>query len=366
MITASMDKPATQEPSDTSAQPALPPMTGWLQPNNRANANAGDTLAQRNSKPQPKSRPMLKMALLLLVAVGVGGVAGSLLTRQRYKAKQVVASINGVVVSESDFIHRLEITNGDATLRQIVADELQLQYARKRNVYPSDAEVMAKYKTISEQPSFGQYLTTTHQTPEDVLRGIRLTLAQAALVNQGSAVTDAEVRAFYDKQTNRHDPQARYYTPKTVTIAVITSKNREKIRQAAADLARGMAFAQAAAKHSEDTSKDNGGVLPPVIYGRTPLSRMAGVEDKIFSLQTGQQIGPEQIAGNWWLIRCLDKKPEVTKSFEEVQNECRESALLEKSVPLQANQVQASYLKFMKDANVRAFWPQYKNVISTH
>jgi foldase protein PrsA len=347
-----------QQTPHSAPRGALPPIEGWLP------APDEEEWSEDAADPAPEPRKArLRMALLLLVTLAVGAAAGSLATRQRYKGRQVVASINGVLITEPDFLHRMEITTGDNTLRQMVTEQLQLQYARQRGVFPAEADVLARYKKLSEQPSFGQYLAATHQGPEDVMQGLRVSLAREAVVTRGETVTDAEVRAYYDRQTDPRNPRARYYTPRSVTLAVIKTRSRQQVDLAASELAQGAAFDKVAARYSQDASRQRGGVLPPVPFGRTPSSRVSGAEAIVFALQVGEQTGPRQIAGDWWIIRCLDKKPAVIKPFAEVVDECRENALLEKSLPARSEAVHESYQKFSKDANIRAFWPQYKYVI---
>ena len=352
-------EPTPTTPSSPPQKPSLPQMTGWL-PRKHEDGDYTDLkpVAPRNKRPRK-----WKMPLMLLTAVILGAAVGSLMTRQRYKAQQVVASVNGHVIHEADFLHNLEVAQGDAVLKKMVADELQLQYARKLGVYPTDAEVTAKYKTLSEQPNFGQYLASTHQSPEDIVHSIRVVLAQAALVNKGNTVSEADVRAYYARQSDKSNIPAKFYTPPSVTISVIVSSSEQTLRKAEKELASGSSFAGVAAKYSEDNSKNNGGVLPPILKGRSPSSRIPGVEDAVFSLQVGEQFGPKQLAGNWWIIRCLDKKPAALKPFEEVKAECREGALLQKSLSTTSRQVHDDYAKFEKQASFQAFWPQYKYIL---
>lgn len=353
-----MESPET--PASSHPKPgALPPIAGWLEPVDESEYYEEEVPIDPPLPPKAKRR----MALLLVVTLLLGGVTGALLTRQRYRGRQVVASVNGVVIDEPYFLHRMEMETGNNTLRQMVSEELQLQYARKVGVYPSETEVQARYKQMSSQPTFGQYLVTTRQTPDDVLHNIRVTLAADGLVTKDAIVSDAEVRAYYERNADKNNPQARYYTPKTVSIEVIKTHSEPQIKQAAAALAKNTPFAQVAAKYSDDASRSAGGVLPPVPYGRTPSTRVTGAQDRVFGLQIGEQMGPIQMAGFWWIIRCLDKKPETLRSFEEVKDECRHNVLVAKGLPANGEKVRENYRKFMKDANIRAFWPQYKYII---
>ena len=348
-------------PASSRSKPdTLPPIAGWLEPVEEESDYYEEEVAIEPPLP-PKTRR--KIALLLIATLLASGVTGALLTRQRYKGRQVIASVNGVIIDEPNFLHRMEAQVGNDTLRQMVSEELQLQYARKLGVFPSNAEVAARYKQISEQPKFGQYLASTHQTPGDVFHALQVTLAADGLVTKGATVSDAEARAYYARESDKNNPQARYYTPRTVTIEVVKARSKTQIEQAASELAKKTPFAQVAAKYSEDASARAGGVLPPVPYGRTPSTHVNGAQEQVFGLQIGEQTGPTQIAGFWWIIRCLDKKPEITRPYEDVKEECLHNVLIAKGLPANGEKVRDDYRKFMKDANIRAFWPQYKYII---
>lgn len=349
-------QPITGVPPATTG--ALPPMAGWLE---RLEEEPETTIIP----PPPSPLARRKIVFFLLTGLLLGTIIGSLATRQHYKGAQVVASVNGVLITEPEFVHRMEMTTGDTTLRQMVTEELQLQYARKAGVLPTEAAVRARYKQVSEDPAFGQYLAATRQSPEDVMQSLRVSMAQDALLTRGATVSEADVQAYYARQTDAQNPHARFYTPPSVTIAVITTHSRQQADLAAAELAKGTAFSQIAARYSTDSSKLRGGLLPPVLWGRTPSRHVSGAQETIFAMQVGEQRGPVQLAGLWWIIRCLDKKNAVVKPFASVQAQCRDSALLEKGLPANGRAEHASYQQFVKAAAVRAFWAQYKATINT-
>ena len=227
----------SQHTPQSSPRDALPPIEGWLP------SGEEEEWDEDAAPPAPNPRrAKLRLTLLFLLTLAVGAALGSLATRQSYKGRQVVASVNGVLITEPYFLHRMEIETGDDILRKMVTDQLQLQYARKRGVFPTEADVMARYKKLSEQPSFGQYLAATHQGPEDVMQSLRVSACPRSRVTKGTTVSDAEARAYYNRQTDKSNPQARYYTPKSVSLAVIKTRSQQQTEQAAAELAKGAEF----------------------------------------------------------------------------------------------------------------------------
>lgn len=318
----------------------------------------------RSETTRPRGVSPFFVVFLVLLALGIGAGIGVLVMRQRHRARQIVASINGVNITDEAFYRRLELASGPAVIRQMVGEELQAQYAKKLNVFPTDAEVEARYAEASKQAGFAQNLAKTGQTIEEFKRSLRLGMAQEAVLNRGVQVTDADIHKFYTLNTDPKNPKARYYTPEITQIAVIVTTTEADVKAAQTALNQGVSWQDAAKKYSKDRSKDSGGLMPPIPRGRTRTSQVPGMEDAIFGLKIGEQLGPRKFAGAWWLIRCLDKKPAVTRPFEEVKEECKTGAMLTKGLPANAPKTQTDFADFQKKATVQAFWERYKNAVN--
>jgi parvulin-like peptidyl-prolyl isomerase len=303
---------------------------------------------------------LLGIALLLL-----GGVIGGLIVHQRDQADPVIATVNGAPITQNAFFHRLQIAAGTPVMRQMVAEEMQLQFAKQMGVLPADAEVDSRYTQASQQPQFQANLKSTHQTPDDVKHSLKVNLAQAAVFNKGISVSDSDIHAFYDHNTDKHNPNARYYRPETVQLAVIITDKPANVNQALHDLARGVPFATAAKAYSKDRSAANGGLLPAIQRGRLDPKKFPGLEKRLFNMQPGEQIDRVKIAGAWWIIRCLNKQSEATVPFDKVKEECRMGAMLAKGLATNGKNMQDEYAAFQKEAEIKALWPQYAEAVST-
>ena len=73
-------------------------------------------------------------------------------------------------------------------------------------------------------------------------------------------------------------------------------------------------------------------LLGLLVSGRSPAARVPGFEPALFALSPGQQLGPQNFGGVWWIALCLDKSPAVTLPFERVRDDCRNAVRLEKGL----------------------------------
>jgi foldase protein PrsA len=328
-----------------------------------------DSRARRVATPRaPHAQPKLftpKIAVLLLVALAAGAAFGILVTRQRYKSRQIVAAVNGELIQQDDLYSQLERTAGVSAMKTIMDEKLALQFAKKKGVLPTAEEVNARYDEMMKQPGYAEQLKRSGRVPEEVKRTLRVQIAKAKVFEKDVTVTEEEIRRFYTENTNRKDPNARYYTPETIQLAVIVTKTEAAAAKARSDIQHGIQFSTAAKTYSvDDASKQTGGQVGLITRGRTQAAKLPGFEDRVFKMKIGEMIGPVFIAKMWWIIQCLNKTPEKNVRYEEVREECRQGALLLKGVRQNKAKVEAEYAEFRKNANIQAFWPQYKEAVN--
>jgi parvulin-like peptidyl-prolyl isomerase len=302
-------------------------------------------------------------ALIYLLTVVVCLAIGALWARQRYRAQKVIASINGQIITQDAFMHRMEVVTGSDTLLRMANEMLQDQYAKKMGVTVTQSEVDARYKLLSSKPDFPRYLANTHQSVEDVIYQLRNEMTLNKIIARQVKVREADIALYYRAMSDPRNPKACFYTPPCVSIAVIASRNKERIFKAKQELVNGADFARVAATYSDDRpSKDHGGELPPITRGRTTYSKVPGMEKIIFSMKEGETVGPLACGPVWNLFRCLKQEPEVIQSREQVDYECRVGAMMARLPKSTAAQIHADYLKFQQSAMMHAFRPEYIKV----
>jgi len=331
----------------------------------------GTTALPRRRAPQtrsavkaPRSIPPALWIALLFVALGVGVAAGVLYMRNRSKARDVVATANGVRITREDFYRRLENVAGEGVLREMVEEEIRRQYAQQKGLTPKAEEIEARFQKMLEEKKLDSTIKNNATSVRDIKRALADQMIKAAGVTQGIAVTDAEVRDFYKANLDRKNPKSLYFTPETVRIAILLVPTQGEAKKAYEAMVTGIDFDKVVKTYSKDQSKNNGGVLPPIQRGRSPAtSKLPALEKAIFSMKVGALMPPRQFAGAWWIIRCLDKQAEVIIPFEKVKEECRQGALLLKGLPKNGQKVNKDYDEYHKTVRVQAFWKRYKDAI---
>ncbi len=316
-----------------------------------------------NASPVKRFTPWLLAALGLILGFG-GGV---LVTRHRHEAAESVAAVNGTKITSDQLFTRLQNVAGPATVHQIVQEQLQLQFAAKKGVLPTDADVEDRFQKMHVNPNFPRELAASGQSALQYKDGLRVKLAQAAVLTQGVAVTDAEVKKYYQDQTNPRNPRALFYQPDTLFVRAIGVATPAQMSKVQSELASRNPFEQVAAQYSLDAdSKSKGGLLQPLIRGRSPLTATPALESALFALKIGDSYGPISFHNGLWLFRCEDKKLSQTKSFAEVKDDCTLGEKIAKGTRLKGAAVQAEFQDFQHKSILQAFWPQYQPVMAAH
>jgi len=318
--------------------------------------------AQRATNAAPKFFTP-KIAALLLAILLAGATFGIVITRQRYKARQVVIAVNGELINQNDLYNQLERTAGVSAIKTILDEKLALQFAKQKDAMPTREEIDKRYQEMLAQPGYQEQLKQSGRLPVDVKHELMVKMAKAKIFEKGVTVTEEEIRRFYETNLDKKTPTARYYTPETIQLAVIVTKTEADALKAKADLAHNIPFGTVAQTYSIDDSKQSGGMTGLIIRGRTQAAKMPGFEDTVFKIKIGSQVGPVNIANVWWIIRCMDKTLEKTLTYNAVHDECRIGAILLKGVKQNKAKVEAEYAEFRKKSNVQAFWPQYKDAV---
>jgi len=331
--------------------------------NNRYNA---DPLPNPIAVELKSNLPKLKLWALVILALIIGFGCGVMVMKNRHKADSTVAAVNGTVITQDDFFSRLQKASGATVLHQMVQEQLQLQYAAKKGVEPTDAAVDQKYAALAKNPNFTQQLAASGLTPSDYKQSLRVQLAQVAVLTQGITVTDADIHSFYAAESDPRNPKAQFYQPEAIQLRAIATLTKDMADKASQELASNTQFDMVASQYSVDPSKNNGGLEQPILRGRTLLARMPALEQSIFSLKAGQLLGPVKIVNGWWIFKCEQKAPSKTVPFAVAQDDCRVGAEIVKGTKLNGKAVAADFADFQQKSNLQAFWTQYKAAIQGH
>ena len=260
----------------------------------------------------------------------------------------------------------MQATAGMQTVHQMVQNMLQVQFAKKKGLAPTDTEVNDEYAKMSKRPNFAAALAQSGLSEDAFKNNLRVQLAESNVITQGVTATEADARQYYALQSNPNNARAQFYRPAEVSLRAIATATPSQAQKAIAELNAQTPFELAATTYSLDASRSNGGLLAPLAYGRSPLHANPALEKQIFEMKIGSQIGPILFANKWWIFRCQDKAPAVTVPYAQVQEQCLTGAKLIKGTTANAKKIQQEFADFQHTSNLQAFWPQYQRVVSAH
>ena len=317
----------------------------------------------------PRSRQQrFKLPLWMVAAVMfiLGLAIGVVVMRQRAQSKTIVVSVNGATITRDDLFNQMQIAHGAETVHTMVQNLLQVQFAAKKGLAPTQAQVDSEYAKMAARPNFAQALAQNGMTEGDFKEALRVQLAETNVITKGITATDADAQAYYKAQSDPNNLKAQFYHPAEVSLRAIATLTQPQAQKALAELASQTPFELVANTYSTDTSRSNGGLLTPLAFGRSPLHQTPALEQSVFALKVGDQLGPVLFAGKWWIFRCQNKAPATTIPYAQVQEQCLTGAKLVKGTAQNSQRIQQEFLDFQHQSNLQAFWPQYQRVIANH
>jgi foldase protein PrsA len=236
---------------------------------------------------------------------------------------------------------------GDVMQFLIQAQWVQ-QEADDRGVKVSDQEVNGRLDEEKKRAFPGKngekryeaFLKTSGMSEADILYRFRLETLQQKLTQkvteEKSKVTDADVKAYYDKN------KKRFAQPERRDLNVVLTKGKAKADQAQKALESGQSFKAVAKKYSIDqASKSQGGKLPDVAEGQQEKA----FNDAIFSAKKGKLVGPVKTQFGYYVFKVSKVTPASQQSFDQSKATIRNL--------LKSQRQQKALDKFIKDFRSR-------------
>ena len=345
------DRPAAARPNAlTSSMDTLPPFPQ----------------ARTPEPPRPKTRLKLPIWLVAGGMFLVGLLLGVAVMRHRNHTEQIIVAVNSNSITRDDLFNHMQDAVGLQTVHTMVQNLLQLQFAQKKGLAPTQAQVDAEFAKMNSRPNFAQALAKSGILEGDFRENLRVQLAETNVITEGVTATDADARAYYQVQSNPSNVKAQFYRPAQISLRAIATKTEPQARQALAELASQTPFELVATTYSQDTSAKNGGLLAPLTFGRSLLHKTPALEQSVFAMKIGDQIGPVQFSHEWWIFRCQDKAPAVTVPYAQVQDQCLTGAKLIKGAAQNGKRITREFNDFQHSSSLQVFWPQYQRAIPKH
>lgn len=273
--------------------------------------------------------------LLVLAAVAVIA-AGSVWAVTRSNNDEVVARVNGEIITRNDLYDAMVMQTGQDTLDNLISKKIIEQEAEKQNIKVSDADIEKELKKLAEyyggQDAFEQTVASSNMSMDDVKKDVVLNVQLEKLMGSKITVTDEEIKKYFEANTDS------FATPEQVKVSHILVDSEEKASQVKQQLAAGKDFAELAKEYSTDTaSKDLGGDLGMVSKGEM----VEGFEKAAFALEAGQISEPVKTEFGYHIIKVSEKNAAQSGTLEENKDEIKDI--------LFNQEMEAEYSKWMQE-----------------
>jgi len=183
----------------------------------------------------------------------------------------------------------------------------------------TDAEVRKQFEKIKNEEfpkaaEFEKFLTSSGQTPSDLLLRVKLNMLsqkiQQHISKEKSTVSAAQVEKYYNEN------KSKYGTPEKRAVKIILTKTEAEAKAAKQEVESGKSFASVAkAKSIDPTSKAAGGLISEV----TPGEEQSALNSAIFSAKTNVLSGPVKTPFGYYIYEVKSITPGSQKSLAEVK-----------------------------------------------
>lgn len=232
-------------------------------------------------------------------------------------------------VNRADFDGKLE---GNPMARQILQQAVQEilldQYAAKNNIVITDAQISTKEDEIKSkfagQP-WADVLKARGLSEDDVHTALRDQLIIEQAVGKNITITDAQVKAYFDKNHAQFDKSEKVQARHILVPDLATANKVEALLKAGGD------FAALAKQYSIDPgSKANGGDLG--FFGRGQMVK--SFDAAAFSLPIGKISAPVHSAFGYHIIQVEAKQPAVVASLANTKDQITDQLRQQQMNPL--------------------------------
>lgn len=270
-----------------------------------------------------KSAPFIIAAVILLIVIGVVIFKSSLLSSTA--KSEVVASINGEVITKDELYDVLVAQGGAAALDSLISDKIIDLELKKKGLEVTekdiDTELQAMIVEYGGEESFNQALASYGYTASDIKKNIKMNLSATKLVGADVVITDADLKTYFDENKVSFD------VPEQVKASHILVADEAKAKEVKAKLSAGGDFAALAKEYSTDTSnKDLGGDLGFFSKG----DMVAEFENVAFALKAGDISEPVKTEFGYHIIKVAEKKEAKIATYEDNKERIKDILMAEK------------------------------------
>ena len=264
---------------------------------------------------------LLSIGLAALALTGCGG------------GSKKIATVNGETISEEEFINWLQFkpkvnvvlangqvaeasvseTLGYQALQDLIRNKLIMQYAKDKNVMPTEADIDKEIAFRRKQnPQFLANLTGAGLSVAQVKDQMKIELARERVLTSGIEVTNLEVDSYIKRNPKE------FKTPAMCDMLWVFVRSKDKKAKVDTALHSMQAFGTVASRYSDFEGGANNGRFPQnEIEGMNPLIREK-VVNKVPENATSEWI---QLQDGWAKFYVEKKTPSKEITIDETVKE---------------------------------------------
>lgn len=270
-----------------------------------------------------KSIPIIIIIIAILVISVTAILRSGVLTANNQD--EVVARINGEVITKEELYDELVKQGGQEALDAIIADRITKNELDKKKITISEEALQSKLQKTIEQyggaEQFEQMIASYGYNMDDIKEDIKKNLAVTKLLEDKITVTEEEMKSYFDAN------KAYFDVEEQVKASHILVDSEAKAKEVQGKLSAGSDFAQLAKEYSTDESnKNQGGELG--FFGKGDMVKE--FEEAAFALEIGTISEVVKTEFGYHIIKVTDKKAAKEANFEENREQIKELMVSEK------------------------------------
>ncbi|MBD2846937.1 peptidylprolyl isomerase [Paenibacillus sp. IB182496] len=250
---------------------------------------------------------LLAVLLIVMIATNEGSGTAS--------EGEAAATVNGVAISQEEFLHEVVNQGGAGLLDQMIANELVRQEAESAGVEVTDADVDAELQRIKDsypsEEQFDMVLAQNNLTIEQLREQLRPNVLITKVLEPEFDITDEQMQQYFDEN------QGAFGTEEQVRASHILVASQEEAETVMQELEGGADFAELAQQYSTDGSASNGGDLN--FFGRGQM--VPEFEEAAFALEVGEVSDIVQSQFGFHIIKVTDRTEADTPAYEDVKDD---------------------------------------------
>lgn len=299
----------------------------------------------------------MKKAAFAVVALAAAAVAISGCgSKTSTGIPNTVATVNGQNITASDYIQELHRRIGQDVLRSMIEQDITIQWAKNEKVGPTQDQINQQIEVLKRE---GVYEDQVKALGEDGLKNeLEATQARINLAEKFYKPSDKDLEQAYNMM------KVRYVHGPRKQVALIINPDKSQIDKAAADIAKGMKFEDAASKYTYRQFMMRGMIklfvaddqpgLPADLVKAAKDTKVGDVSKSFALKQTGS---PSQYV----ILKVLQEQPKADMKLKDVKDEIAGNVALQKAQMDPGFQKKLNAQK--KKAKIDVSVPEFKDLV---